>query len=367
MGRNPRPNHVIHVDTGKAYRVFFTSLGNISDLLLSLQPEVQRCIVITDENVGPLYGDALTESLEAAGLSAATITLPAGESTKSIEHLLDIYDSALSWGIERDTLVLSLGGGVVGDLAGFAAATLLRGLPLVQIPTTLVAQVDSSIGGKTGINHPLGKNLIGAFYQPLAVAVDTSTLQSLPEREWTSGLAEVVKHGLIDDEGLVELLESNWGAVSARESDVLGELLPRAARVKARIVTEDERETGRRVILNFGHTFAHAIEKVTGYGTYTHGEAVAAGMRAAIHLSKTMHPDLDSARADEIVARIPVPSGLSELEIPELMDAMRLDKKVQRGRIRVVLLRRIGDAYATADINRSDIEASWRFLQETTD
>lgn len=366
MGRNPRPNDVIHVGTGNAYRILFTSLGKISDLLLSMRPETQRCVVITDENVGPLYGDTLIRSLEAVGLSTTTIALPAGESTKSAEHLLHIYDSALSWGIERDTLVLSLGGGVVGDLAGFAAATLLRGLPLVQIPTSLVAQVDSAIGGKTGINHPLGKNLIGAFYQPIAVAVDTSTLQSLPEREWTSGLAEVVKHGLIDDKGLVELLESNWAAVSAREPDVLGELLPRAAGVKARIVTEDERETGRRVILNFGHTFAHAIEKVTGYGTYTHGEAVAAGMRAAIHLSKTIHPDLDSARADGIVARIPVPSGLSDLAVSELMDAMRLDKKVQRGQIRVVLLRRIGDAYATADVNRSDIESAWRFLQDST-
>lgn len=367
MGSLIGPNDVIHVGTRNAYRVVFTSLGKISDLLLSLRHEPQRCVLITDENVGPLYGDTIIRSLEAVGLSAAAITLPAGESTKSPKHLLHIYDRALSWGIERETLVLSLGGGVVGDLAGFAAATLLRGLPLVQIPTTLVAQVDSAIGGKTGINHSLGKNLIGAFYQPLAVAVDISTLRSLPEREWTSGVAEVVKHGLIDDEELVELLESNWAALSARESDVLGELLPRAAGVKARIVTEDEREAGRRVILNFGHTFAHAIEKVTGYGTYTHGEAVAAGMRAAIHLSKTIHPDLDAARADEIVARIPVPSGLSELEISELMDAMRLDKKVQRGRIRVVLLRRIGEAYATADVDRSDIEASWRFLQETTD
>lgn len=364
MGRTSPRNEVIEVGTDPPYRVLFTPLQEIPNLLRTFRSDLRQCLVITDENVGPRYGASLVQSLEAKGISTSPVTLPAGETTKSSEYLQYIYDRALSWGIDRDTLVLALGGGVVGDIGGFAAATLLRGLPLVQAPTTLVAQVDSSIGGKTGINHPVGKNLIGAFHQPLAVVADPTTLQSLPEREWRSGMAEVVKHGLIDDEALVADLESGWDAIMARDPEPVAAILPRAAAVKARVVTEDERETGRRVILNFGHTFGHAIEKVTGYGAFTHGEAVAAGMRAALHLSKALHPDLDVHRAEELVSRIPVPGGLADLSIQDLMHAMEADKKSKHGRIRLVLLRRLGEAYATADVDRSDIEAAWRYLQE---
>lgn len=365
MAKNDtRQDVTIELPHERGYRVLFTSLSEVSDLLLSLSPGVKRSLVITDENVGSLYANTLVQSLEASGVSAETITVPAGETTKSAEYLLHIYDSALSWGVERGTYVLVLGGGVVGDLGGFAAATLLRGLPLIQIPTTLVAQVDSAIGGKTAINHERGKNLIGAFYQPQAVLVDTSTLQSLPEREWMSGLAEVVKHGLIGDVDLVDFLEQQWPAVAERDSAVIDQLIPRAASVKARVVSADEREDNLRAILNFGHTFGHAIEKVTGYGTFTHGEAVAAGMRAAIHLSHAVHADLDARRADELVAKIPVPTGMKKLAVSDLMNAMRSDKKVRAGRLRLVLLNRIGEAYTTTDVQQSDIESAWHYVQE---
>lgn len=359
----PRREIPVSLGGGRTYRVVFTGLDEISDLIASADVACKRCLVVTDENVGRLYGNRFVDALEASRITADVITLPAGETTKSSEYLQRIYDSALSWGVERSTCVAALGGGVVGDLGGFAAATLLRGLPLIQVPTTLVAQVDAAIGGKTGINHPTGKNLIGAFYQPRFVLVDTATLSSLPERQWMSGLAEVVKHALIDDPEFVEFLEQTWSEIASTRGEVIDEMVYRAARVKVGVVSQDERERGRRMILNFGHTFGHAIEKVAGYGTFTHGEAVAAGMRAAIHLSKKLHPELDDARADALVAGIPVPEGLAGLDVSDLMAAMQSDKKVQDGRLRVVVLRRIGDAYATTDAKREDIEAAWRHLK----
>lgn len=356
----------IHVDLGaRSYEICYSSLASVGVYLKRIGLENGRCLIVSDENVAALYANNLMGALRDWEWDPISITLSAGETTKSLDNLRSIYDIGLSHGIDRKTPVLALGGGVIGDLGGFAAATLLRGLPLIQIPTTLIAQVDSAIGGKTGINHPAGKNLIGSFYQPRLVLADPELLQSLPDREWTSGLAEVVKHALIHDESFFRFLEETWENIALRNPDVVGPLVRRAAAVKAGVVEKDEREAGLRAILNFGHTFAHAIERTAGYGTFTHGEAVAAGMRAALHLSAEMHPELDIERADRLVARIPVPSGLETLDIDDLMSAMQTDKKVQSGRVRFVLLDRIGHAYVADSADRADVENAWRFVQNT--
>ena len=344
--------------------ISFAPLDTLPAVIRSGGVEADRCLVVTDEHVAALYGDAVCNSLALKKFEPHLIVLPPGEATKSQDRLAEIYNRALAWGIERGTPLVAFGGGVVGDLAGFAAATLLRGIPLFQVPTTLVAQVDSSIGGKTGINHTTGKNLIGAFYRPTGILTDPGLLKSLPTREWTSGLAEVIKHGLIADDALFTELETQADALFDRNESVVERIVPRAAAVKVRIVREDEFETGLRTILNFGHTFAHAIEKVAGYGEYTHGEAVAAGMRAALHLSEHTAPGFDAERADRIVRRIPVPPGLASLSIADLMDAMKLDKKVRRGSVRLVLLDRIGHAYVASDIPSSLVKKAWAFAQE---
>ncbi len=362
MSTTERPARIrVELDAERSYPIIFASLSDLPDRLRSIGLSAGRCLVVTDENVGALYAGDVLERLASGGFDSHLITLQAGEETKSSASLQRIYDGALAWGIERRTPLLALGGGVIGDLAGFAAATLLRGLPLVQVPTTLIAQVDSAIGGKTGINHKTGKNLIGAFHQPRAVLADPAVLQTLPRRQWTSGLAEVVKHGLIADEALFADLESSWPDVLDREETALTRTIPAAARVKACIVREDEMESGLREILNFGHTFAHALEKVAGYGTFTHGEAVAAGMRAALHLSSRVVPEFDSDRADELVRRIPVPSGLAGLPVESLTAAMKADKKVRGGRVRFVLLDRIGHAFVTDDVRAAWVEEAWRF------
>ena len=356
----------IPVDLGpRSYEVLFDELTSLPAHLGRVGLRPGMCLLVTDRNVADLYAGSLKEELAGQGWHPVDITLPAGETTKSASELQRIYDVSLSCGIDRATPVLALGGGVIGDIAGFAAATLLRGLPLVQLPTTLVAQVDSAIGGKTGINHSAGKNLIGAFHQPQFVLADPDTLLSLPDREWTSGLAEVVKHALISDEAFFRFLEDRWDAVVDRDPSVVRPLVRRAAAVKARVVEKDEREAGLRAVLNFGHTFAHAIERTAGYGVFTHGEAVAIGMRAALHLSQRMRGDLDAARAERLVARIPVPPGLESLDLNALMDAMQTDKKIQFGRLRLVLLDEIGHAYVTDQAERADVLEAWRYVLET--
>ena len=253
----------IPIDPGehRNYLYYIRPFQDVPELMDTAHLRKGKCLVVTDANVGVLYGEQLTSILHANGWHPKTITIPAGESSKSYSHLHTIYDEALGWGIDRKTPVIALGGGVVGDLAGFAAATLLRGIPLIQLPTTLIAQVDSAIGGKTGINHVAGKNLLGAFYQPAFVCSDLNSVRTLPEREWTSGLAEVVKHALIADEAFLSELETNWDGILRKDMDVVPSMIHRAAAIKAEVVTEDEKEAGLRAILNFGHTFGHAIEK----------------------------------------------------------------------------------------------------------
>lgn len=353
----------VHVDLGRerSYALHFEPLSNVPHLLEEVDLHPGRCLVVTDEQVAPLYLEPLREALRDEGWTPKSLIVPAGEATKSAEHLSDIYDEALTWGIDRSTPLLALGGGVVGDLGGFAAATLLRGIPLVQLPTTLIAQVDSALGGKTGVNHAAGKNLVGAFHQPAFVCADLETPHTLPEREWCSGLAEVVKHALIADPEFVSFLERHWPAVLNRDQGVVGPLIRRAAAIKARVVAEDEQERDLRAILNFGHTFGHAIERTAGYGTFTHGEAVAVGMRAALHLSHHLHPDLPLERADKLVRQLPVQGDTSALDMDELLEAMKYDKKVKNGTIRYVVLRTIGDAYLTGNVDLSAVEAAWRF------
>jgi len=348
---------------GRGYSIHFAPLPDWPGLLAEAGLRAGRCLVVTDAQVAAWYRAPLEAALHAAAWTPATIVLAPGEATKAPDALQAIYDAALAWEIDRKTPVLALGGGVVGDLAGYAAATLLRGLPLIQLPTTLIAQVDSAIGGKTGINHPAGKNLIGAFHQPRLVCIDLTMLTTLPALEWTSGLAEVVKHALIADADFLGFLEENGTGILARDEHLVGETVYRAARIKAVVVSEDEREQGRRAILNFGHTFGHAIERVAGYGRFTHGEAVALGMQAALHLSHRLHPDLPLERLQHLVRRIPVRHTLAAWPVPALMQAMRSDKKGEAGTQRFVVLRRPGEAYVTADVLPSDVAAAWAFAQ----
>ena len=358
----PNPSLTVTLPEGRSYPLCMAALTDVPRIMAERDLQASRCIVVTDRNVANHYLYRLLSALQAEGWSPKEIILPPGEKAKGPDCLQTIYDTTLSWGIDRDTPVLALGGGVIGDLTGFAAATMLRGLPFIQLPTTLIAQVDSSLGGKTGINHPTGKNLVGAFHQPRAVIADLSTLRTLPELEWTSGLAEVVKHALIADRVLLALLEEKWASILTREPVVIQDVIFRAAQIKAHIVSEDEQEQGRRAILNFGHTFGHAIERVAGYGRYTHGEAVALGMRAALHVSRKLHPKLSYARANQLVQKIPVRHPLTGLPIEDLMAAMRTDKKVRAGQQRLVVLRHLGEAYVTSQVATADIAAAWAAL-----
>lgn len=345
---------------GSSYPIVFGPLDYIADAMAQAGLRPGRCFVVTDLQVADEHGDHLEALLAWAGYRAQMEIIPSGESSKSAVRLDALYESALSWGIDRQTPLIALGGGVVGDLAGFAAATLLRGLPFVQIPTTLIAQVDSAIGGKTGINHRLGKNLIGAFYPPRLVYVDSGLLATLPAREWTGGLAEVVKHACIADAAFFGWLEANWSQIERRKGEAVEPLIRRAAAIKVEIVSTDEHERDTRMLLNFGHTFGHAIERVAGYGTYSHGEAVALGMRAAVHLSHVYHPDLPVERLLALIDRVRVPESSLPLSLSALMEAMQYDKKADRGNLRFVLLRALGDAYVRGDIPTEQVAEAFR-------
>ncbi len=327
---------------GGNYPVRFAPLSELGDAARDVGLS-GPALVVTDTNVGPLYAEAVSGSLQASGFDPHVLTIPAGEASKSSEQLNLLYDQALTWGVERSTPVFALGGGVVGDLAGFLAATLLRGLPLVQVPTTSIAQVDSAIGGKTGINHAAGKNLIGAFWPPRLVFADPATLTTLPPREWSSGLAEAVKHALLSGGELLDQILDSGDALLACDPATVAGIIPAAAAVKCGVVSADERESGRRAFLNLGHTFGHALETRLGYGTVTHGEAVALGMRAALWLSERLNGDVDE-RAWQALDLLPTPE-LPTLDVADLLAIMRRDKKNSGGQIRLVLLRALGDPY----------------------
>jgi 3-dehydroquinate synthase len=311
------------------------------------------CLVVSNETVAPLYRDKLLQDL--TGLSVTSIDLPDGEAFKSMATMQSILDALVRERAGRDTTVIALGGGVVGDIAGFAAACYMRGVGFIQVPTTLLAQVDSSVGGKTGVNHEGGKNLIGAFHQPRAVLIDTDTLDTLPDRELKAGIAEVIKYGAICDADFFAWLEANMQALLRRDAGVLAFAIRRSCELKAEVVAEDEREAGRRAILNFGHTFGHAIERCQGYGDWLHGEAVAAGMVMAARLSGI--GDKDVARLRNLIAAAGLPIEPPHIDAADWMAAMGMDKKVQDRRLRFVLLDAIGKSRVTSDYDRKRLDA----------
>ena len=326
-----------------------------SDVIARHLPQ-KRAALITDTTVAPLYLDVVTRTLTAAGVTVTPIVIPAGEQHKNWQTLNSVFDALLAHRCERKTALIALGGGVIGDLTGFAAATYLRGVPFIQIPTTLLAQVDSSVGGKTAINHPRGKNMVGAFYQPLAVIAETSTLNTLPAREVSAGLAEVIKYGAIRDLPFFDWLEDNIDALVARDAAALTYAIQRSCENKADVVVKDEREEhGERALLNLGHTFGHAIETGLGYGAWLHGEAVAAGMVIAARVSQAMgmFKEADVARMIKLLERAQLPVAAPAFGVERYIELMGIDKKVESGKIRFILLRGLGTAYLTADVPKS--------------
>ncbi len=318
----------------------------------------RQVLVVTNEVVAPLYLERVLAAFE--GLETATVVLPDGEAHKNLESLTQVFDALLEHRHARDTTVVALGGGVVGDLAGFAAATYQRGVAFVQLPTTLLAQVDSSVGGKTGVNHPRGKNMIGAFHQPSCVLADTDTLATLDDRQLRAGVAEVIKYGLIRDLDFFLWLEDHLEGV-LRDADALATAIERSCRNKAQVVASDERETGVRALLNLGHTFGHAIETGVGYGEWLHGEAVAAGMCLAADLSarRGWLAPTDRERVRALVARAGLPTHPpASLGVDRFLDLMAVDKKVRGGRLRLVLLRDIGEAVLTDEFDPGLLRAT---------
>ena len=318
-----------------------------------------RVVVVSNPVVAALWLDALRGGLAAAGIDDESILIPDGEANKTWATAHDVLTRLLERKAERSTTVLALGGGVVGDVAGFAAAICQRGMPFVQIPTTLLAQVDSSVGGKTGVNHALGKNMIGAFHQPRAVLIDTDCLSTLPQREFAAGLAEVIKYGAIRDAAFFDWLEAEMPRLVARDPEALMHAVTESCRIKAEIVAADEREAGERALLNFGHTFGHAIEAGVGYGEWLHGEAVAAGMvlAAAFSARAGMISGSEAKRLSRLIERAGLPVEPPRLSVERWLDLMGRDKKVAHGRLRLVLLRAIGDAVVTADFDRLALES----------
>lgn len=304
----------------------------------------RRVAIVTNTTVGPLYLDKLRKLLVDAGKQVTTIILPDGEEEKNWASLMQVFDALLSEKCDRKTTLVALGGGVIGDLTGFAAATYMRGVPFIQVPTTLLAQVDSSVGGKTGINHQLGKNMIGAFYQPQAVIADTTTLNTLPPRELSAGLAEVIKHGAIIDALFFDWIEANIAALIARDATALAYAIQRSCEIKADVVRQDEREGGLRAILNFGHTFGHAIEAGLGYGEWLHGEAVGCGMVMAADLSHRLGfiDAATNARMTALVRAAGLPVVAPDLGIERWLELMQVDKKNEGGQIKFILLKPLG-------------------------
>lgn len=345
----------LNVDLGdRSYPIYIgTNLLSQADLLTRHIPG-NSALIVTNETVAPLYLEKVQQHLK--DIKHEVVILPDGEKYKNLEILNRIYDALLSNQFDRNTTLIALGGGVIGDITGFAAATYQRGVNLIQIPTTLLSQVDSSVGGKTAVNHPLGKNMIGAFYQPRAVIADTNTLNTLDDRQLSSGLAEVIKYGLIRDTEFHEWLKAHMHALLKRDPTALAHAIERSCQNKADVVSADEKESGQRALLNLGHTFGHAIETGMGYGEWLHGEAVATGMMMAAILSHKLG-NISDETVCEIrhlleTAKLPVhaPEALTAKGFKKLM---AIDKKVLDGRVRLILLRAIGDAYITDDYDDS--------------
>lgn len=353
----------VHVDLGERSYDIEIGSGNLAnfDGLLEQCDNASHAVLITDENVDSLYGDRVADALTAADFEVDIMVVNPGEQSKSTDMAAELWETMLEEGTDRKSLVIALGGGVVGDLAGFMAATFARGLRFIQIPTTLLAQVDSSVGGKVGVNLPRAKNMVGAFWQPLAVLVDVDTLQSLPDREYRAGLAEVVKYGVILDVEFFGFLEQHVDAIAAREPATLQQIVQRCCRLKANVVEKDEREeTGLRAVLNYGHTFCHALEAATGYGELLHGEGVSIGMMCASRLAQRLgRVDADfSERQFNLLSKLGLPTTVPESDHDELLQLMVHDKKTANGQLRFVLPTRMGHVELVGDVSDADVLAA---------
>lgn len=331
-----------------------------SDMAGEIMPFIsgQQLLIVTNDTVAPLYLEPLQQAL-ATKFALSVCVLPDGEAYKTQESINQIYDALMQNHCSRDVTLLALGGGVIGDMTGFAAASFMRGVNFIQIPTTLLAQVDSSVGGKTGINHRLGKNMIGAFWQPQMVLADMSTLHTLPKRELSAGMAEVIKYALIMDESFIGWLEQHMSAMMKLDLTLIAEAVKRCCEYKAQVVAEDEREAGRRALLNFGHTFGHVIETHQGYGNWLHGEAVAVGMLQAAQLSQRLGwiSEADVARIERLLRLAELPTVPPKIEVATALELMSHDKKVKLGQIHLILLKSLGDAVVTNDFSLTLLES----------
>lgn len=346
----------LKVDLGERSYPIYIGAGLLNTDLCRQHLASRQAMIVTNETLAPLFLDRLTAGL--ADCRVDRTVLPDGEQYKTLSCLQTLFDALIEHRHDRTTTLVALGGGVVGDMTGFAAACYQRGVAFIQVPTTLLAQVDSSVGGKTAVNHPGGKNMIGAFHQPAAVIIDTEVLESLPEREYLAGLAEVIKYGLIRDREFFDWLEARAGGLVNRQPDVLEEAIYRSCRNKAEVVAGDEREQGNRALLNLGHTFGHAIETATGYRDWLHGEAVAVGMIMAATMS-VMEGRMDAAELDRMEAllrTLGLPVRPPAIPVNRFRELMSLDKKVAHGRLRLVLMKRIGAAVVTGDFSEESLD-----------
>ena len=350
---------ILKVDLGqRSYPIFIGSDLIDRPELFEACAKASSIFIVTNTTVAPLYAERLSKTLASFGKSVRTIALPDGESFKDWKNLQTIFDELLKHGADRQTVLVALGGGVIGDMTGFAAASFMRGIRFIQVPTTLLSQVDSSVGGKTGINHPLGKNMIGAFHQPIAVIADLSTLKTLPPRELSAGLAEVIKHGAIADASFLDWIEANTSALLACDIEAMSHAVLRSCEIKSAVVSADEREGGVRATLNFGHTFGHAIEAGMGYGEWLHGEAVGCGMVMGAKLSCLLKKitQADADRLTRIIHAMHLPTTAPKFGADRYIELMQVDKKAEGGQIRYVLLEQIGKAYIATAPHEAVIE-----------
>lgn len=360
-------NRIVHVSLGERSYDIFIGHNNLSTLCDLLKHQGVRSAVglVSDSNVAPLYADRVKEIVEAAGVSCVVHVMPAGEHNKVLHRVEEICGTLLEGRLDRSSLLIALGGGVVGDVAGFAAACFMRGIPYIQVPTTLVAQVDSSVGGKTAVNHALGKNSIGAFHQPCGVVIDMESLRSLPLRELRAGCAEIIKHGVIADEDLFTYMATHASAILGGQIEALEYPIARSCEIKGAVVSEDEHESGLRAILNYGHTFGHAIETVSHYTKFLHGEAVALGMCAAGALGRILGVVDDDfvVRQRRCVAAYGLPVTWPELPVEAALEAMKRDKKSRAGRLKFIVPVRLGEVVQRTDIEEAQVRAALETLR----
>lgn len=350
----------IHVDLGKNSYLIHIDRGTLPKFgnIVKNHVSISKSAIITNRVIGELYGDILETSLKSVGVEAIRIEIPDGEENKSLQNAMKIYDALADNNMTRRSVIIALGGGVIGDLAGFVSATFMRGVPLIQVPTSLLAQVDSSVGGKTAINHPKAKNMIGVFHQPKFVFIDVDVLKTLPERELKAGLAEVVKHGMIMDSELFYYVEDNLEEILCVDPQSMEQIIARSCKDKATIVEQDEREQNLRAILNYGHTVGHGVEAATNYNVYRHGEAVSIGMAVAGRIAVNMgilKPDI-ADRQNRLLERCGLPVKFPDIDVDAVIDAIHLDKKInESGRPRFVLVKDIGDAIIVENVSDEQI------------